>query len=211
MKPTKTYSLTLVFTLMTFGAIFYISCTKKDNDSCKNISCLNGGACYSGNCFCPTGYTGTFCESIVDPCQSVTCRNGGTCNAGNCTCPPGSGGTFCETVYRNNYANTYKGTATDDSGNSYNDHAMVFAITGTDLTKMKLDIVSPYSTTLILSCTITLNSTSAAGTTYTLTPTTTGGYTYTGSGVISASVASLSLRAVGLTTTNYTFASFVKQ
>lgn len=60
---------TIVFIVAAFIAI--IGCTKTSNktnapvDKCKTITCQNGGGCSGGVCSCPTGYTGTYCETKI--------------------------------------------------------------------------------------------------------------------------------------------------
>uniref|UniRef100_A0A3B3Y8A4 EGF-like domain-containing protein n=1 Tax=Poecilia mexicana TaxID=48701 RepID=A0A3B3Y8A4_9TELE len=51
---------------------------------CKNAGhCVNVGN--SHQCKCQSGYTGSYCEEMVDECQSNPCRNGATCFQGvNC-------------------------------------------------------------------------------------------------------------------------------
>lgn len=45
---------------------------------CKNAGrCVNVGK--SHRCQCQPGYTGSYCEEMVDECQSNPCRNGATC------------------------------------------------------------------------------------------------------------------------------------
>lgn len=45
---------------------------------CKNAGrCVNVGN--SHQCQCQPGYTGFYCEEMVDECQSNPCRNGATC------------------------------------------------------------------------------------------------------------------------------------
>ncbi|WKX98783.1 hypothetical protein Q1695_014011 [Nippostrongylus brasiliensis] len=53
--------------------------------------CQNGGIMNAANttCFCPPGYTGTYC-------QQVECYNGGTPAGSNCRCAVGWTGAFCE-------------------------------------------------------------------------------------------------------------------
>jgi hypothetical protein len=70
------------------------------------VSCLHGGTCIqttltTSQCLCSTGYSGTYCEVVVNPCQPQSCFNNGTClstsnNAFLCICLPNYSGTFCE-------------------------------------------------------------------------------------------------------------------
>ena len=92
MTLTKTIWITAIITLAAFAAITYSSCTK---NACAGITCYNYGTCSGGTCKCPTGYTGTHCETAVDPCASITCLNGGACSGGVCTCPTGYSGPNC--------------------------------------------------------------------------------------------------------------------
>jgi hypothetical protein len=59
MKLTKSIFITAILTLLTFSAIVYTSCRK---DRCKRVVCQNGGTCTDGFCYCPSGYTGTYCQ-----------------------------------------------------------------------------------------------------------------------------------------------------
>ena len=54
--------LTTVITLSLFSAIVYTGCV----DKCASITCQNGVSCSDGVCKCPTGYSGTHCET--KPC-----------------------------------------------------------------------------------------------------------------------------------------------
>lgn len=47
-------------TLAVFFLTAYVACTK---DSCADVTCQHGGTCSGGNCSCPSGYTGTHCET----------------------------------------------------------------------------------------------------------------------------------------------------
>ena len=62
MKHIKLILLTLLLSAGFFSTVIFTACTKV---SCSNVVCKNGGACSNGVCSCPTGYSGTFCESIV--------------------------------------------------------------------------------------------------------------------------------------------------
>lgn len=88
--------LTMLLTLLVFTAVTYMACSKKENDNCKNITCLNGGTCTDGKCACPDGFGGVNCEVIKNPCTGIDCLNGGTCENGICKCPPGYEGPRCE-------------------------------------------------------------------------------------------------------------------
>lgn len=60
----------------------------------QECNCQNGGICGTGNntaCECPSGTSGTLCESC-------DCQNGGICSSTGCQCPPNTLGDFCETV-----------------------------------------------------------------------------------------------------------------
>lgn len=52
-------ALTTFLTIAAFSFVTYTSCTK---DSCADVTCQHGGSCKSGNCTCPSGYTGSHCE-----------------------------------------------------------------------------------------------------------------------------------------------------
>lgn len=67
-------------------------------DPCKDVACLNGGACVDGTCVCANGYTGTNCEVSPNPCENINCLNGGQCINGTCVCPAGYSGVLCENM-----------------------------------------------------------------------------------------------------------------
>jgi len=66
-------------------------------------ACLNGGNCFSNNgagvCQCPTGYSGTYCATVLGCAAGgqYACLNGGYCNTntGICQCALGYSGTSC--------------------------------------------------------------------------------------------------------------------
>jgi hypothetical protein len=157
----------------------------------------------------------TSCDK--DKCKDVVCQNSGTCNDGTCTCPTGIAGVNCETIFRVSYANTYTGNGTDNLGGTYNNFKMVFTASGTDVTKMTLNIKDATGGAVdVPELPIVLSNFSLTNSTFTITSTsyTSGGvtYTYTGSGTISGTVASLSLietPATGSAVT-YTFNNFAK-
>ncbi len=52
-------------------------------------------------CGCPPGFTGTACETSLDPCNPIPCVNGGTClpldsSSYECDCPMGFEGDMCQ-------------------------------------------------------------------------------------------------------------------
>ncbi|RUS74283.1 hypothetical protein EGW08_017958, partial [Elysia chlorotica] len=79
-------------------------------DPCRDFACFNGGTCTAPadapSCVCPSGYTGSRCETkdgdVIsrDPCRDFACFNGGTCTAPadlpSCLCPSGYTGSRCE-------------------------------------------------------------------------------------------------------------------
>lgn len=66
-----------------------------DEDSCEDLTCLNGGACVDGICDCPPGYLGINCQNF-EPCDTIVCLNEAPCVFGVCACPPGYSGDNCE-------------------------------------------------------------------------------------------------------------------
>jgi hypothetical protein len=61
MKTIKYIALTAVLSISAICAVFYVSCTK---DSCKTVTCLNGGNCGGGSCICQKGVGGQGCEIV---------------------------------------------------------------------------------------------------------------------------------------------------
>ncbi|HEY3447421.1 MAG TPA: calcium-binding EGF-like domain-containing protein [Myxococcales bacterium] len=75
-------------------------------DPCKAAPCANGGTCkkiddLTFECTCPTGFSGTKCETNIDDCAAGPCQHGATCTDGVndfvCTCPMGYSGKTCDT------------------------------------------------------------------------------------------------------------------
>lgn len=68
-----------------------------NQSACTDVNCLNGGECNHGECVCPEGFSGEYCENVgEDPCENLVCLNGGTCVDGSCLCPEGYSGDNCE-------------------------------------------------------------------------------------------------------------------
>ncbi len=57
----RTIFVTTFLTITVFFSVGYLSCVTKDK--CADVSCQNGGVCSDGSCTCPSGYTGTHCET----------------------------------------------------------------------------------------------------------------------------------------------------
>lgn len=87
------------------------SCTKKTTDPCSGVNCMNGGVCNKGQCTCPTGYTGIYCETKLT--TSLAYKNNAstpitiTVNGTTQTINVGSSATFT-----GNAGNAANGTAT---------------------------------------------------------------------------------------------------
>ncbi|RWS23895.1 hypothetical protein B4U80_02642 [Leptotrombidium deliense] len=81
------------------------------NETMANITtrCLNGGVCieeagFNFSCLCQNGYTGKYCENIIDNCKPNPCLNAGLCRSHigdyNCICAFGWTGKRCEVRLR---------------------------------------------------------------------------------------------------------------
>lgn len=154
----------------------------------------------------------TYTACNKDACSGVTCNNGGTCSGGNCTCPTGVAGTHCDTLLKVTYSNSYKGNGYDNAtpSNSYTGWTLKFGTTSsTDPTAMTLDVLDNNNVPQ-LAFTIHLTSNTA----FTVDAKTSSSFNYSGSGTISASIASLTLTEAatsGVSTTVYTFNNMIKQ
>ena len=55
-------------------------CEHRHVQPCEDIRCQNGGTCELGRhgllCVCSSLYTGSRCESVMDPCVSHPCKHG---------------------------------------------------------------------------------------------------------------------------------------
>lgn len=148
-----------------------------------------------------------------DECKDVVCQNSGTCNGGTCTCPTGVGGTNCETIFRTTYANTYVGNGTDNEGDTYTNWRAKFTATGTDLTKMEMQLQDATGAPVV-TLPIVLSDIKASGSVFTITSTSQLGATYTGTGTITGTICSISLNEKengGSGNIVYTFTNMAKQ
>lgn len=91
---------------LSFLLAFISGCNQS---ACTDVNCLNGGECNHGECVCPEGFSGEYCENVgeEDPCENVSCLNGGVCVDGSCVCPEGFSGTNCETSVGSPMLGTY--------------------------------------------------------------------------------------------------------
>jgi len=94
--------------------------------SCKpaecNKPCENGGTCVEGQCECPEGFTGLYCDVELEPCQQVQykCENG-TCDNSTfpptCICDDGWEGAKCEKAWTDKFLGTWQISSTCRNGN----------------------------------------------------------------------------------------------
>lgn len=148
-----------------------------------------------------------------DECKDVVCQNGGTCSEGKCTCPTGVGGTNCGTIFRTTYANTYVGNGVDNEGDTYTNWRAKFTATGTDLTKMEMQLQDATGAPVV-TLPIVLSDIKESGSVFTITSTSQLGATYTGTGTITGSICSISLNEKengGTGNIVYTFTNMAKQ
>ena len=76
MKSIRYVLVSTFLTLSIFVAWSYASCTK---DSCKAVTCLNGGTCSGGSCVnCPKGIGGVGCEIEYRRLYAYTYAGSGT-------------------------------------------------------------------------------------------------------------------------------------
>jgi len=76
MKKQFKVTLAAIFTAIV-TTVFIAACTKTKNSTpaptpapsnpCAGVTCFNGGSCSGGICVCPTGWTGTYCQTAVAP------------------------------------------------------------------------------------------------------------------------------------------------
>lgn len=72
------------------------------NSMALTLFVSNDGICTNATtCTCNTGYSGTWCSTVMDYCNGVTCGNGGTCVSTpgvgyTCECTPGNSGSLCQ-------------------------------------------------------------------------------------------------------------------
>jgi len=62
MKKVSIIGLSFLSVLTVATVLFFQSC---NTDECKDVVCLNGGACVAGACVCDAGYDGTDCDHQI--------------------------------------------------------------------------------------------------------------------------------------------------
>jgi len=78
MRSLRHIVLSSVIAISTFSLVALTGCS----DKCKNVACQHGGTCSSGNCACPTGYSGSNCETDVRTTYAHTYKGNGSDNNG---------------------------------------------------------------------------------------------------------------------------------
>jgi hypothetical protein len=112
------------------------------------------------------------------------------------------------------YANTYKGTGSDNLSNVYPNYKLVFSKTNdtTEYTKMNLQVVDSVNVVSV-SLPVVLYNNNAGGSNITIASTGVDTFTYSGTGVISANAASVDISKKGPNSAArlFSFKSFIKQ
>jgi hypothetical protein len=130
-----------------------------------------------------------------------------SCSKDEEECLVGYAGSDCKTEVRQSYFNTYRGNGSDSDGDTYTNWALKFSAQGTDVTKMRMNLLDETDAS-VLALVVTLQT----NTTFSVDSyTTSDGYTYTGNGSINENTASLTLReATTGSTLTYTFTNMNK-
>lgn len=126
-------------------------------------------------------------------------------------CTTGLTGSDCKTEVRASYYNSYKGSGSDNTGNTYTDWTAKFTALGTDPTKMNMQLLNDKLASME-ALTVTLTSNTA----FNIDTKTSGNSVFSGTGTIDASKVTLSITEketlIGVTTTYViTFNNMVKQ
>lgn len=171
------------------AAITFHGCSE---DPCVDVNCLNGGACNDGNCICPDGFGGEFCQT-EEPCDFVTCENGGTCNDGTCDCAEGYRGTNCQDEIRAPFLGTFRGTRNHTSCSG----PFFVSITGDEDEIMKI-VISNLCDFYELEATVSVTGTSITIASQSIFyPPHNTAYTFQGTGTINADIITLQFSSTG--------------
>ena len=159
-------------------------------------------------------FMGVYSSCTKDACKGTTCLNTGTCSGGICSCPTGVGGNNCEIVYRNSYVNIYEGngkcdtllpdsSSTVKTSQGFVNSTLTFDTSGTtSLVNMNMTLRDSLGLVNMM-FSITLGNLTANGSTFSIEPTAINGLHFSGTGTISATVATLSLTAIADTSLNH--------
>ncbi len=63
MKKMRVFMITMLVTIGFCSTLIYTSSCKKS--TCSGVVCQNGGSCNNGSCTCPSGYSGTNCQTAT--------------------------------------------------------------------------------------------------------------------------------------------------
>ena len=64
----KNIKINHVFVVVFLSAFFIFNACTKTKDACSDVNCQHGGACSAGMCICPSGYSGSLCETKILDC-----------------------------------------------------------------------------------------------------------------------------------------------
>lgn len=67
MKIIRLIAVVTISVLMLFSSVTYISCNKSEpvgDPLCDSVKCENGGTCKGGECQCPKGSYGAYCQRL---------------------------------------------------------------------------------------------------------------------------------------------------
>lgn len=134
---------------------------------------MNGGECNDGTCICPTGFSGTYCET-EEPCELITCLNDGVCVDGICNCQTGYVGSNCETEFRANLIGTYSGISSNCLACT-SSFLMVVSANQSGILKINLDNLCSWDF---------VANVQPDGVTFLIPDTTIGVYTFSGTGLL---------------------------
>lgn len=188
MKHIGQIAISFLLTAGIFCAVLYASCSK---DACKGVTCINGGMCSSGACFCPKpGIGGNSCEIIY--------RN----------------------LYSYPYLGVVSATGNYDSLHTVTDSLCINQVllfsAGNDTSNFENMTLQwkDSSGTLLLTMPITLSNNSTTGSDFTVPPVTSDTFTYSGKGNVSVVNASLNLvrsHPHGKSTITFLFNNFSRE
>jgi hypothetical protein len=163
MRSIKYIALSVFLALGVFFAVLYTSCSK---DSCKTVTCLNGGSCGGGACMCPPGTGSTNCQTVY------------------------------KTLYTNTYiGNAYYTSSIVDTNyipHIDTNSTLVFSA-GNDSNFNKMDITWNRTSGKPVKMVISLTNNTATGSNFSVSSAVSDTNTYSGKGSVNSNTASISL------------------